>query len=334
MSERKPFLKLAAVSVLALAACQAVACRSGADAAAAKGGVEGVYEIDQDLSHGAIDRIMDKMFAEEWKRIAMTPDKAAREALSSKKESAHAELREQVMQYIILDNGKFQSTRNFPFEQILDGAWKRNGDIIAFSPTAIDGEPHGGLSSFNMLVRDGHLTTRDEGEAYSWIILSRCTRLDCEAKLQQIQEQPPNDKQAQTNDKQAQTQTMRDMRELGTAIYSWLSDQHASVNYNKPNKPVVVTDYSPSSATELEQRLVPKYTKAIPKVDGWGHPLDIRVKLGNPTGPHFFLIRSAGRDGKFEGDRYDEAPFTWDQFDTDLVLADGAFVRYPVRRAN
>lgn len=67
--------------------------------------------------------------------------------------------------------------------------------------------------------------------------------------------------------------------------------------------------------------LVPTYTRNLPRVDGWGRPLEFGA-IGS-----MYAIRSSGRDGIFEGTDY--ATSATDNPDCDIVYSGGNFVRWP-----
>ena len=120
-----------------------------------------------------------------------------------------------------------------------------------------------------------------------------------------------------------QKRTIADMRNLGTAWMSWLTDQVGGSGPLPSGLPEHPT------AEELEAVLSPTYILKVPKTDGWGHPFELWINsdlMQTPT----MLIRSPGRDGVFEeGDPFEEVQFPIGDYDRDLVWVDGIFVRYP-----
>ncbi|MEM6457299.1 MAG: hypothetical protein AAF772_19585 [Acidobacteriota bacterium] len=82
---------------------------------------------------------------------------------------------------------------------------------------------------------------------------------------------------------------------------------------------------------------VPQCALRLPATDGWGHPLRYHAASADGlTGAdgRRLAIRSAGRDGTFETfdpspDRVPITAYREDRFDSDLIWADGAFVRWP-----
>ena len=79
----------------------------------------------------------------------------------------------------------------------------------------------------------------------------------------------------------------------------------------------------PSSVAydDLRTTLSPTYMRSIPRYDGWGRPLQFGA-VGKVYG-----IRSAGRDGTYETDEYEQG--AGENPDCDIVFSNGNFVRYP-----
>jgi hypothetical protein len=93
----------------------------------------------------------------------------------------------------------------------------------------------------------------------------------------------------------------------------------------------VISGYTfPAGAVEHEAlvtALRPTYLRQVPLVDGWLRDLQFAVTpavAGSSEGG--YAIRSAGRDGLFDGSY---ANGMTNDFDCDIVWADGAFVLYP-----
>jgi hypothetical protein len=138
----------------------------------------------------------------------------------------------------------------------------------------------------------------------------------------------------QDRDREAQKKTIADMRNLGTAMFSWLTDQvgagAAGQSQTEPaGKAADLAQYSPISHAELEKILVPQYLQTVPERDGWGHPYELYLNVKNVLAPQVMGIRSPGRDGRFSANRYSVGSFPPDQFDEDIVWVDGFFARWP-----
>lgn len=168
-----------------------------------------------------------------------------------------------------------------------------------------------------------------------------------------------------------QKRTVADIRNVGTATFSWLTDQvgtgpqspqnlkglagldrhrleiplsdeeqatYVVMLQDAPATPqatddtgpaVDLKDYKMISLAEATKLLVPQYIQSVPEVDGWGHPYEFYVNVDDVLAQQVMAIRSPGRDGKFEGLRYKVQSFTRDDFDRDIVWADGFFVAWP-----
>lgn len=131
--------------------------------------------------------------------------------------------------------------------------------------------------------------------------------------------------------KSRQKRTMTDMRGLGTAWMSWMTDHQSAASagaaklYKKPNFTVI-------GYTTLVAYLRPTdtffYAQTIPQVDGWNSPLRYAV------GPNRIrlLICSTGRDTTFKECNPDDIvvePFLGTDYDQDIIWAEGYFLRYP-----
>ena len=121
--------------------------------------------------------------------------------------------------------------------------------------------------------------------------------------------------------KAKQKRTVADLREVGTAIVSYSTDNNGAL---PPGK----------SLEEVGRALVPKYVASVPAADGWKRPFRYACwqKDSNSSGCNHFRIASGGRDGLFEKDdlsQYPEESFAMTDYDRDIVFGDGAFIQYP-----
>jgi hypothetical protein len=153
-------------------------------------------------------------------------------------------------------------------------------------------------------------------------------------------------------DAEKQKQTLADIRNFGTALFSWLTDQveateaeqqaengtagatppRGSVDDTK-QKTIDIQDYPLVSREDLEDYLVPQYLAAIPETDAWGNPYEVRLNTDNLMAKSVMSIRSPGRKGYYSGEVYKIEGFDPTDFDQDLVWADGFFVRWPLANA-
>jgi hypothetical protein len=138
-----------------------------------------------------------------------------------------------------------------------------------------------------------------------------------------------------------QDTTIAAIREIGEAYEAWRADQSERANAEDSPTPasdrhaqtgedvVNLGDLPVLAADELGRLLVPRYLTTIPRVDGWGGPIELR---GSLQGESRLAIRSAGRDGVFEGAEYTPRDVAEAAFDEDVVWVDGLFVRQPSDR--
>lgn len=156
------------------------------------------------------------------------------------------------------------------------------------------------------------------------------------AELGEMLEKARREREGQglLDDKAAQKRTVADLRNVGTAMMSWLTDQDIEADEQSPAEKkesprADLTKYSQLSREELEKILVPQYLQSLPETDGWGHPYEYYLDAASPGVSHVLAIRSAGRDGKFAATDYEVGPYPPDDFDEDIVWMDGYFVRWP-----
>ncbi len=143
--------------------------------------------------------------------------------------------------------------------------------------------------------------------------------------------------QPAATDAAAQKRTLADIRNTGTAMFSWLTDQvgaaAAGQSQTEPSD-VDMDRYPVLSREELQQILVPQYMQTVPERDGWGHPYEYYLNVEDLMAVHVMGIRSPGRDGRFSADSYTVTAFDPDDLDEDIVWADGFFVRWPQKKEN
>jgi len=148
----------------------------------------------------------------------------------------------------------------------------------------------------------------------------------------------PADAEAVARDREAQRQTTADVRRVGTAMFSWLTDQigaaaAGSSQIERPGTHADMGKYVPISRAELEKILVPQYAQSIPENDGWGHPYEYYLNVKNTLAQQVLGVRSPGRDGIYSDTDYSVQGFDWDDFDQDIVWVDGFFVRWPAKKS-
>jgi hypothetical protein len=144
--------------------------------------------------------------------------------------------------------------------------------------------------------------------------------------------------QAPNPDLVAQKRTVIDIRNVGTAMWSWYKDQmaprrsaasHAKAEEESQTKSADITRVPVISREDLAAILVPKYIAAIPAEDGWGHPYEFRLNAKDPNATVAMAVRSAGKDGKLSDGNYTVDSFKATDFDQDIAWMDGFFMRWP-----
>jgi general secretion pathway protein G len=118
-----------------------------------------------------------------------------------------------------------------------------------------------------------------------------------------------------------QKRTMVDLRTWGAVLEGYRLDHDGSV-------PAVGSVEELAGALDLDAAEIP------PTTDGWQHPLRYACWSieGEGGGCDTYRMASAGRDGVFEAEDlavYAPGTFGLTDYDGDLVVQDGAFVRYP-----
>jgi hypothetical protein len=134
------------------------------------------------------------------------------------------------------------------------------------------------------------------------------------------------------SDAAKQRKTFADMRNLGSALFSWLTDQ-VGAGAAGQQAAMDLALYPDISRAELRKLLVPQYILEIPELDGWGHPYEIRLNAQDVRARNVMSIRSPGRDGNYSADVYTMGEFEPADYDQDLVWIDGYFVRRPKKTA-
>ena len=134
--------------------------------------------------------------------------------------------------------------------------------------------------------------------------------------------------------KAKQKRVVGDERNIGSAWFSWLTDQigaaaagsSTTAEYNWAGLTSDVT--AGELLSTLYQSTTMFYIQEVPQKDGWGNDYDYQWS-GNPLTAQVMGIRSGGRGGEMIGDTYTMGPFIATDYNQDIVWADGFFVRYP-----
>ena len=130
--------------------------------------------------------------------------------------------------------------------------------------------------------------------------------------------------------KAKQKRTVADMRNIGTAMFSWLTDQVGAAAAGASGSNVNLASYGTAvGATALVTILTPQYLQDIPALDGWKTAYDYYLNTANPLAQQVMAIRSKGRGGATGGTDFTVTSFEPTDSDQDIVWADGFFVRWP-----
>jgi prepilin-type N-terminal cleavage/methylation domain-containing protein len=128
--------------------------------------------------------------------------------------------------------------------------------------------------------------------------------------------------------KAKQKRTVADIRNVGTAEMSWLTDQIAAAAAGAAATSVDVGDYTTITADDLTSLLVPQYVQKIPDADGWKKPMEYYLTTDFSL-KQIMLTRSLGQDNTEDDTVYVAGAFEPTDYAQDIVWADGFFVRWP-----
>jgi type II secretion system protein G len=132
--------------------------------------------------------------------------------------------------------------------------------------------------------------------------------------------------------KAKQKRTVADMRNIGTAMFSWLTDQVGAAAAGAAATTVDMSKYSSSDATTVSSVLVPQYVQAVPDKDGWKELYHYYLETTNVLQAQVMAIGSGGRGGTYDGSTYTVSGFDPTDYEQDIVWADGFFVRWPQKQ--
>ncbi|HSF42813.1 MAG TPA: prepilin-type N-terminal cleavage/methylation domain-containing protein [Thermoanaerobaculia bacterium] len=133
--------------------------------------------------------------------------------------------------------------------------------------------------------------------------------------------------------KAKQKRTVADMRNTGTAMFSWLTDQAGAAAAGQAATDVDLSNYVSIDVTTLNDTLVPQYLQAVPDKDGWQKDYVYFLDVADPLAQQVMAIASGARDGNTPSGQYTVMGFDPTDYDQDIVWADGFFVRWPQKVA-
>lgn len=132
--------------------------------------------------------------------------------------------------------------------------------------------------------------------------------------------------------KAKQKRTVGDIRNTGSAWFSWLQDQNgaaaagASQDYPFTTIGSIITPANLKAKLYISNTMF--YIQEIEIRDAWGNNFEYR-EAARLDAPQYMGIRSPGRGDAYEGATYVMGPFIATDYAKDIVWADGFFVQYP-----
>jgi type II secretion system protein G len=128
--------------------------------------------------------------------------------------------------------------------------------------------------------------------------------------------------------KAKQKRTMGDMKDTGTAWFSWMTDQFgAAAAAGQTSFTLPAVTWTDNVTTDL----VPQYIQRVPLLDAWNNAYVYCRAQNVLTADTALGIVSIGRTGTAPtcGASVTAGTFEPTDYDQDLVWADGFFVHYP-----
>lgn len=135
--------------------------------------------------------------------------------------------------------------------------------------------------------------------------------------------------------KAKQKRTEADVKNVGTAFFSWLTDELSAAAAGAGTT-LTVADYTGTTDFDtIQSEVSPRHIQGLPVRDGWKTPYYYNLNINNPTNEQVMLIASGGRDGGgAQANSFTpQATYTFGSFDPtdydqDIIWADGIFVRW------
>jgi type II secretion system protein G len=125
----------------------------------------------------------------------------------------------------------------------------------------------------------------------------------------------------------AKAKQKRTLLDIKTIAIAW---EARATDMNRYNAAGGVDGVSiPLSVSTLATALEPTYSKAIPKLDGWGQPFTCLVDQawGSSVPANHYVIISGGADRSISAGINAAGSFT--SFDCDIIYSNGVFLSYP-----
>ncbi len=134
--------------------------------------------------------------------------------------------------------------------------------------------------------------------------------------------------------KAKQRRTVNDVRAVGSAWFSWVTDQLSAAAAGQSAQTfdlnLLPETLDPNDLFEMLRRGDMNYIAVVPSRDGWGGDYTY-LWAGNAAATPTFGLRSTGRDRE-EGpttNPYPLGPFPTTHYEEDIVWVDGNFIRFP-----
>ncbi len=134
--------------------------------------------------------------------------------------------------------------------------------------------------------------------------------------------------------KAKQRRTVNDVRAVGSAWFSWVTDQLSAAAAGSTAQSfdfeILAEDLAADELATLLRRGGMNYIVTVPANDGWGGGYDYQW-AGGVSGTPTFGLRSTGRDREVgpTTNPYPLGSFPTTAYDEDIVWVDGNFIRFP-----
>ena len=136
--------------------------------------------------------------------------------------------------------------------------------------------------------------------------------------------------------KAKQKRSMADMRNGGTAMMAWLTDEVGGAAAGYTVNISSWSDLDGTTYTIASNTLAPTYVQELPQRDGWKHFFEYGLNTANPLALRVMAIHSGGRNSSNDQtwppaalDVTESGPYEPTSYDNDILWADGYFVFWP-----
>ncbi len=119
------------------------------------------------------------------------------------------------------------------------------------------------------------------------------------------------------------------MRNIGTAMFSWLTDQVGAASAGGTVNLASYTGRRRTPRPWCALQLVSQYMQDVPTIDGWKGTYFYRLDVTNPLDAQVMAVGSGGRDKSTPTVTYTVGAFDPTDYNQDIVWADGYFARWP-----